>query len=137
MNKKQYYGDREIDSIGDKKEDGLFTVTFTDKSVAELSQRSIAEVVTDSPIDATALRDKRCFPIVAEILKLFLDENVHIYDVDFICQRVIMSINESCKVGNAKLWGASEMEQTMSQIHKVLMTCSKEEGIPSPFIKSN
>lgn len=135
MDKKQFYGDREIDSIGDKKENGLFTVTFKDKSVAELSAGSITNVITDEPIDATTLRDKRCFPIVTEILKLFLDENVYIYDVDFITQRVIMSINESCKVGNAKLWGASEVEQTMSQVHKVLMTCSKDEGIPSPFIK--
>jgi len=118
---KQYYGDREILSISDAREDGLYEVRFTDGSSVELSKGTISECVTDKPLDATSLRDKRCFPVVAAILKLFLTENVHISEIDFITQRVIMSINESCKVGNEKLWGANEREQTMAHVQRVLM----------------
>ena len=119
--KKQYYGDREIVKVGDVKENGLYEVKFSDGKSADLSKGTISACVTDAPVDATSLRDKRCFPIVSEILKLFLTENVHISEIDFICQRVIMSINESCKVGNEKLWGASERDQTMAHVQKVLI----------------
>jgi len=120
--KKQYYGDREIESISNEIEGGLYEVVFKDKTKVELSKGTISACVTDVPLDATSLRDKRCFPIVSEILKLFLEENVHIKEIDFICDRVIMSINESCKLGNAKLWGASEQDQTMAHVQRVLMS---------------
>ena len=130
----QYYGDKEIVSIGDQDKDGIHLITFKDGSKTELSKITIANAVTDKPIDATALRDKRCFPIVAEILKVLLNANVHVAEIEFITQRVIMSINESCKVGNEKLWGCPSEEQTMIQIQRVLMV-EKESGIPSPFSK--
>lgn len=130
----QYYGDKEIVSIGDENKDGLRLVTFKDGSFVELSNITISNAVTDKPLDATSLREKRCFPVVAEILKVLLNANVHVAEVDFIMSRVIMSINESCKVGNEKLWGASQEEQTMVQIQRVLMK-EKEQGVPSPFTK--
>ena len=132
----QYYGDKEIVSIGDKSVDGLHLVKFKDDTTTELSDLTISNAVTDKPIDATSLREKRCFPVVAEILKILLNANVHISEIDFITQRVIMSINESCRIGNEKLWGVSEQEQTMIQIQRVLIP-EKEQGVPSPFTKNN
>lgn len=128
----KYYGQKEVEKIGDVKESGLVDVTFKDGSVEELPQHNIPEIITDEPLDATALRDKRCFPVVAEILKVLLNANVHIDEIDFIAQRVIMSINESLKKGSEILWGASEDEKTMSHVQKVLMN-TKVDGTPSPY----
>ena len=126
----KFYGQKEIKDIivdGDKKS----VVIFTDDSQIVLPNKMIGVAVTDEATDLTKLRDLRCFPVVAEILKVLLNHNVHIAEIDFISQRVIMSINESCKLGNEELWGASEREQTMIQIQRVLMP--KENGVPSPF----
>jgi hypothetical protein len=130
---KRFYGDREIESIGDPNEDGLCLVTFTDKSTEELSKMMIAETITEKQIDLTELRNKRCFPVVAEILKVLRDANVRISEIDFITQRVIMSIDESREVGNNKLWGVKADQQTMMNLERVLIG-KKEEGVPTPFI---
>jgi hypothetical protein len=129
---KRYYGEREVESIGDPNENGLCLVTFTDKSTEELSKLIIAEAITDKQCDLTELRNKRCFPVVAEILKVLRDANVRISEIDFITQRVIMSIDESREVGNTKLWGVKADQQTMMNLERVLLS-KKEDGIPSPF----
>jgi hypothetical protein len=131
--KKQYYGDKEIESIGDANAEGLHLVTFTDKTTEELSKMILSEAVSDKSVDLTELRNKRCFPVVAKILEVLRDANVRISEIDFITQRVIMSIDESREVGNTKVWGGIRADQqTMRQLERVLVT-KEEGGIPSPF----
>lgn len=144
---KKYYGLKEIKDII-KYDDNSSTVIFTEESnnvlkgdsQIILSNKIIAVAVTDTPTDATTLREKRCFPVVAEVLKVFLDWNVNISEVDFISQRVIMSINESIKKSSDILWGKPMQDQTMEDVHKVLLRKpeeKKEEGIPSPFMPNS
>lgn len=118
---KKYYGDKEVESVSDVKENGFVDVKFIDGTSIELMPKMIIGALTESPVDLTKLREARCFPVVVDILKLFLDYNVKIDEIDFISQRVILSINESCKNGNDKLWGQSELDRTMNDVHQVLM----------------
>lgn len=128
-----YYGDQEIVSVSAVKENGLFDVTLKNGTVKELSTRIISETVGEKPIDATTLREKRCFPVVADVLKLLLEVNAEVGDIDFITQRVIMSINESLKKSNEMLWGKPTGDQTMSDVHQVLM---RTQGKSAPAIES-
>jgi hypothetical protein len=118
---KKYYGDREVESVSDIKENGFVDVKFIDGTSIELKPKMVESVLTDESIDLTKLREKRCFPVVVKILELFLDFNVKIDEIDFITQRVILSINESCKNGNDKLWGSQESDRTMNDVHQVLI----------------
>lgn len=130
---KRYYGNKEVTNISDANSDGLFIVTFSDGSTEELSKLIISEAITDKPCDLTELRNKRCFPVVAKVLEVLRDANVRISEIDFITQRVIMSIDESREVGNTKLWGVKADEQTMFNLERIL-TKKEENGVPTPFI---
>lgn len=131
----KYYGQKEVKDIitdGDEKS----VVIFTDDSQIVLANKMIAAAVTDEPKDLTTLRNLRCFPVVADILKVLHSWNVLVDEIDFIDSRVIISINESLKRANNVLWGKEEGERTIDEVNQVL-TSEKENGtacIKSPFI---
>lgn len=128
----KYYGDKLIVEIKDHPtmEDHQILV-FKDGSKQSLTKETIRATVTDKPIDLTALRNARCFPVVAETLKLWHKLDIHIEDVDFIVTRATMSLNESLKSANEKLWGVDEQHKLMSDVNAVL---TKEDGaVASPY----
>ena len=132
MESLKYYGSREIKDVSPVSESGLVTLSFTDGTSVEISAKLVSEVVTDKVSDETTLRDKKCFPVVAKILEVYLTYNVNIEDIDYISQRVIMSLNESLKQADQKIWGKSREEKTMNDIQKVLLD-NKKGDIISPY----
>lgn len=135
----KYYGKKEIKDIVDTSTTSkkLKTLVFTDDSQIQLTDKMVSVAVTDVEKDLTTLRDLRCFPVVVEILTVLRDWNVNINEIDFITQRVIMSINKSYEKAQDILWGKSQMEQTMEDVNEVLLKEvpeNKPEGIPSPYV---
>lgn len=129
----KYYGQKEVKDIIADGESKSFVV-FTDDTQISLANVIIADAVTAEPTDATKLRSLRCFPVVAEVLKVLHSCNVQINEIDFITQRVIISINKSCEMAEAIMWGKPQEEQTMEDINQVLMTKKEDTaGVPSPF----
>lgn len=130
----KYYGPDEVVDIKET-EDGYKKLVLKNGSTQELSDKGILEVLTDEPLtDLDELRNKRCFHVVKTILGVLLQENVHIDDLDFINRRVILSINESCKLGNTKLWGVTDIEQTFAIVHRVLTKDLGEGEITSSYV---
>ncbi len=126
MNK--YYGDKEIVDIKDHPvhPDTHQILTFKDGTEKTLSKKMIGAAVTDEAVDLNKLRDLRCFPVVGDILKVFLDWDIHMSEIDFTNLRVTMSINESLKKANEVLWGVDSVNQSMLDVHDVLLKDSKE-----------
>ena len=91
--------------------------------------------MTDQPIaDLNELRNKRVFYIVKKILAILLKENIPISDMDFLSRRIIMSINESFKLANERLWGVSESDQTFVHVQRILVPSNHtESGVKSPI----
>lgn len=131
MEEKRYYGDREIINIKNDTETESSLLTFSDGSSLEISSKMVEHTITDKPIDATSFRDKRTFPIVAKMLEVLLDYNVNISDVDFITQRVILSLNDSIKKAEEILWRKKYGETTMVDVNRILMPISGD--MPSPY----
>lgn len=115
----KFYGEKEI---VDTKEttDGKQILVLEGGAEEVLVKKMVAASVTEEKSSPSDLRDKRCFPIVAEILKVMLEWDVKIGEIDFICQRVIMSINESLKKADEVLWKKERNGQTMSDVDRVL-----------------
>lgn len=114
-----YYGPTKITDIqegpGDKK-----TLVLDDGTKVLLSNKMIAEAVTNEPIDWTKLRDRRCFAVVKDILTVMLDWDIHIDEIEFVKARVTMSVNESLDQCDALLWNRPKGKQTMSDVDAVL-----------------
>lgn len=130
----KFYGPDKIVDITDSG-DGYKKLKLSTGKFVELSERGVAKSVTDEPLtDLNELRNKRCFYVVEKILAILLEENINIDDVDFVNKRVIMSINESCKLGNTKLWGVRDTEQTFAHVHRVLTKDMEAGAVASPYM---
>lgn len=128
----QYYGEKEILGIKDHPVHPTHSILiFGDGTEKVLSKKLVAVAITSEPVDLTKLRDLRTFPVVEAVLKEFLDFDIHISEIDYICQRAIMSINESLKVANEKLWGVEAREQSMLNVHDVLMNDAPQPAAPA------
>ena len=115
----KYYGPNEVVDIQDV-DNSLHELSLSNGEKVVLSTKMLAETVKENAVSLTELRDARCFPVVSEILKIMLEWNVAIDEIDFIDQRVIMSINESMKKADEKLWGTSREGKMMHHVQNVL-----------------
>jgi len=129
----KFYGEKEIKEIKDCTDEKKQELVFTDESSLVLPKAMVALATTDEAIDATALRNKRCFPVAKAVLELYLDWDIHISEIDFISQRVIMSINESLIRADEVLWKKKRQDQTMSDVNNVIQSAPAGE-IPSPYV---
>lgn len=131
---KKYYESKEVLEIVDHPTHPEYKIVRLEggKEVV-LSPKMIVAAVTDEPVDATKLRDLRCLPVTQDILKVMLDWNIHSHEIEFLFARVTMSMNENFKQANEILWGVSDREQTMLNVHDVLLKGDKEKAIPSPL----
>lgn len=115
-----YIGNKEIEKIEGsvvyyKQGEGVkppFVETF--------SEDVLKDIITEEPLDATGLRDKKCFPIVGKILDLLLKENVYISEVEYILQRLKQSINVNMDAADEKNWGVPTHLVTMKQLDDLL-----------------
>ena len=132
--KEQFYGSKKIKDILDGPAEYLKELVFEDNSTELVHTEVLVAGVTDKPVDATVERHNRCLPIVKAILEVWLKYNIHIDEIDFINQRVVLSINENLKQANAELWGKDQTQQTMMDVHKVLLESQNKGNVVSPYI---
>lgn len=130
----KFYGQKEIKDIKDCTDSNLQEVIFSDQSSITLPKVMIAATESETPTDPTTLRNKRCFPVAKEVLEVLLKWDVNINEIDFITQRVIMSINESLKKADEVLWKKPREEQTMSDVNNIMMSVPSKGEISSPFM---
>ena len=120
----KYIGTREIEKVDMERGPNRVEVFYKhedDKPDSEIFSKTMYErTVSDEEVDASSLRDKRCFPVAGKILEIMLEENVYLSEVDYILQRVIWSFNDNQRKGDHKLWGVAEDKVTVQQLEDVL-----------------
>ena len=120
--KQKYYGPSTIVAVEEAGVDNsLHKLTLSDATTVTLSTEMLNVAVKESPIDLTELRNVRCYPVVAEILGTLLKWNVKVDEIAFITERVIMSINDTMKKADEKLWGTTNDQKTMVDVNNVLL----------------
>ena len=117
---KKFYGPNEIMGICEV-DNSISEVILASGQKVLLSNKMMVETVKNIATDLTQLRDDRCFPVVSNILKVLLEWNVKIDEIAFIVERCIMSINETDKKANEKVWNVTHEEKTMQHVQNVLV----------------
>jgi hypothetical protein len=130
--KDKFYGDKKITDITDGPTDVLKKLSFSDGSSQIVHNEVLAGVVSDEPIDATTERHNRNLPIVKAVLETLLKYNVVVNEADFICDRVVLSLNESRAKASNILWKKDVSENTMLDVHDVLMNAPSDGAVLSP-----
>lgn len=122
----KYVGDKEVLAVEVCEESTpllgkIVNVKFADGSSQVLTEKMYQNVVSDTPCDLSALRDKRVTPIVKEILVLLRESNLRIDEVDYMCALLVSSINKSSEDASNKLWNVKDGgERTFLDIDEVL-----------------
>ena len=89
---------------------------------SEIFAKEILDVVkTKKSEDFNYVRDARCGPIVKQILEILLEKNVVVGEVNYICQKVLMSMGQNEQRAIDKLLGKESDKVTFYEIHKVLL----------------
>lgn len=122
----QFIGDLEIDKIEGNK---VYYKPLSDGSTPaaeEFAASMLNRIVTDEPLDASSLRDKRCFMVAAKILQVLFEENIYLDEVDYVLRRVIWSMQENEKLADEKIWGFPTGKRTMALLNKILVDSKAE-----------
>lgn len=124
----QWLGDKQIKFVEEaepsKSGVELVTVVFNDGSREQYSKLLLEQegVVTPQIQDLTEFRDRRVFPVVKDVLKLLRDYNVRVEEVDYLLQKVALSLNMNLQTAELSFWGVDRVgKQTFVQLDDVLL----------------
>lgn len=133
--KDQFFGDKKIVDVKDGPVADLKQLVFDDGTSEFVHLEVLAASVTEKPVDATQERFQRNQPIIKAVLSTLLKYNIHIEDIDYVCQRVVLSVNESITKAHEVLWKLTNSQKTMTDLNNVLLTKQEsDKGIASPFV---
>jgi hypothetical protein len=100
-------------------------LTYEDDTKEEHPSEQLWLLVTAQPCEPTDLREKTIVPVVEKILAILLEAEIKIIDIEYLTQKIIMSVRDHIDRANKKLWGREYYDQTLSDVHQVLT--KKEE----------
>jgi len=125
-----YIGTDEI-LTEEKDMDGFTKVSFKpikkDGEKIEIEPQVFSDLILDElktkePMDLNYIRKVRCTPAVKEILTVLLKYNVQLKDeIEVVLQKVASSLDNNYKHADEKVWGISEFERTMLDVHKIII----------------
>lgn len=136
MGTAKYVGPKEIlgVSVSESKTPlggAIVEVTFSDGSRQTMPERTFARVATESPSDLTALRDLRTLPVVGEILVLMREADLFHADVNYVIDRIVMSVNENFTQAENHMWKVSDPdERTFLACDAILRSRASEANEP-------
>lgn len=113
---KGYIGEKKIQSAGivpDKKTPGgldLVAITFeSDGKMVEkqmiIPKKMADRIVTEEPVDASALRDLRITPLCEDILTMMLEYGMLLDEKDYVFAVIGNSLKHSLDAAEEALWG--------------------------------
>lgn len=99
---KKYIGKQEVVSTVDSGKQtplgfSILEVTFEDGTKKLFTSKSYNNMVSTEEVDATTLRDRKCKPVVQEILALMTEANLTMGDINYTVELTAISVDENSK----------------------------------------
>jgi len=123
----QYFGPNQIKEIKLSKEKTYLDkekvdIVFANQEKITMPLATLEHGATKDISDFTNLRDAVCDPIAQDILAIFVDSEIKIEDIQYICStKIPMSINGSLDQAEEKLWNKKKYNVNLMDINKVLI----------------
>ena len=114
------------DYIGDKKikehslDSGRVKVVFEDGSETTFSQKMFDASVSQEPLDATGLQERRILAVQAEFMTLLLSWDMKLVDIHRMLTWTSNFLNDKHELADEKLWGNSITNRTIGNLERVL-----------------
>lgn len=142
MSTKQYVGQKEVLTVAIAEATSplgapLVEVTYADGSRETMPERTLKRVATAEPKDLTALRDLRVLPVVGEILVLMREADLHHADVNYVIDRLVMSVNENFAQAENALWKVANADDRTFLACDAILRARTEPANEPPAAPAN
>ena len=91
---------QENDSLGTK----IVEVTYTDGSKETFSKLMYDAIVSEESCDASTLREKRIYPVVANVLSILKEWGIKLSELQYLSTVLNTSLSENEKEAIKELW---------------------------------
>lgn len=85
----------------------------------EFPKVTVYNAATKDPSDANQLRETFVVPIVEKMLAIIADAEPLLEDVEYILQKISMSLNYNLETAGKILWGKDLYDRTVGDLYKV------------------
>lgn len=139
MSDKLYYGEKKVMSVTTATNDpNRSEILFTDGSSVNIPTKLLDVSVTKNAGDLTKLWDKQTEAVSKEILKILLDYDLQLEQLDYLMNKLKNSIEMNLQDAGDILWGKKLSERRISDVNKVLLSSNlKQDGEKSRTDESN
>lgn len=118
--KNKYYGKKKIKNSGPNP-DGNIVLRFDDDTSVTLSKKMAEHAITDKAVDLTELRTLRIQPVTEEVIKLLLEWDIKISEIEYLTTLMVTSINKGIESASNKLWDIKHVDdRTVGLVDKVI-----------------
>lgn len=83
----------------------IVKITYSDESVEYISEPMYGKVVTEKPCDLSALRDKRCHPVVEVMLAALREYGIKLSELGYISALLNASLDANRDAALNAIWG--------------------------------
>ena len=107
--KGKFIGKKKITSVEETKDKtpggfSLIRVEYDDESIEYMSSLMFPKVTSDKACDESALRDKRMYPVVENILGLLRDWGIKTGELQYMSALLNLSLDNNQKEAMSELW---------------------------------
>lgn len=125
MDPKLYIGSAEVESAVKDETTNLMKVTLIEPQgmlpVQEMTEGQYDALKSETPYEDSQVSMRKWKPTIAQVLQLFLDDNMQMVDKNFVLERVEESMNYNYRQAVCKLLGVTGQEQvSLRQIDDIL-----------------
>lgn len=86
----------------------ILEFTYEDGGTERIPGKMVEAVLSDEPLDPSALRDKRVLAVCQEVLEIFAEYDIKLNESEPIQQTIKMSLDENFARATEILWKTSE-----------------------------
>lgn len=122
-----YIGEKKVKDS--KVEDGKVNVVFEDDSQATFTPKMFEASLSQEPLDATKLQERRIVAVQVSIMNVFLEWDMKLADISKLLQWSTNYLMDKHERADEKLWGNTFQERTIGDLEGVLL---RREGNPTP-----
>ena len=104
----------------------VYEVIYPNEVKQEFPLKVLLEVATKKQKDLNILRDLRVLPVIKEILEIITEADIKAEDIRYCIGKMQHSISESVDRAFKVKWGKEKYEQTLMDIHRILVDNNQE-----------
>ncbi len=106
----------------------VYQIEYENGVIEERPKEIIEKIAEKESYDWTELRDKISKIVVEQFLKILLESEVKIEDIEYILQLTAKSINNNLEQITEYIWGKKLYDRTMADAQKLLTQYQKNGG---------